>query len=188
MNNKRFWTIGGVLLALPLSVCLYVGILVLAGNFHSVVAGELYRSAQPSSEQLGRYVRDYGIRTVINLRGANDAASWYQAEIAESHHLGIDHKDFRMSSRAELSQGEAAALIDLFQTSRKPILIHCADGSDRTGLASALYLAAVAKQGEKAAESQISIRYGHLAIALSPTWPTDMSFEDLEPWLGFHDS
>lgn len=49
---------GGYLLAIQL-----------LGNFHEVVAGQLYRSNQPSSEQLVRYTRDHGIKTVINLRG-----------------------------------------------------------------------------------------------------------------------
>jgi protein tyrosine/serine phosphatase len=188
MSKKRILWIGAAVLAVPVVLGIYIATLLLTGNFHTVIAGELYRSAQPSPTQLERYARTFGIKTVINLRGANESASWYRAEIDESKRLGLAHDDFRMSSRTELTQGEAAALISLFKSAQKPILIHCTDGSDRTSLASALYIAAVARLGEEAAEEQISIRYGHIAMPLSPTWPMDMTFEALEPWLGFHDS
>lgn len=78
----------GVLLALLVG---YVGVVAATGNFHSVVAGEVYRSAQPSGATLSRYQRDYGIRTVINLRGENASEAWYQDEIATSRRLGIRH-------------------------------------------------------------------------------------------------
>lgn len=188
MTRKRILTFGGTLLALPLAVALYIAMLLATGNFHTVIAGTLYRSAQPSPARLGDYARDYGIRTVINLRGVNAGAPWYDDEIAEAGELGIAHVDFRMSSRRELTENEAAALVNLFEVAEKPVLIHCADGSDRTSLAAALYVAAVAKLGEEAAEDQISLRYGHLSIPFGPTWPIDMTFEALEPWLGYHDS
>ncbi|WP_336801163.1 dual specificity protein phosphatase family protein [Kaistia sp. MMO-174] len=188
MTRKRILMIGGAVLAVPLFFGIYLSFLLITGNFHSVIAGELYRSAQPTPTALASYVQNFGIKTVINLRGANESAPWYRAEIDESRKLGVAHEDFRMSSRTELTQAEAEALIRLFKTAEKPILVHCTDGSDRTGLASALYVAAVAKLGEEAAEDQISFRYGHVALPLSPTWPMDMTFEALEPWLGFHDS
>lgn len=189
MKKKRIFMIGGAVLALPLAFAIYVGgLLLVTNNFHTVIDGEVYRSAQPSPSEIASYVNDYGIKTIINLRGANPDAGWYKAEIKESSQLGIAHKDFRMSSRSELTQDEAESLIQVFAASQKPILIHCTDGSDRTSLAAALYVAAVAKLGEEAAEDQISLRYGHVSLPFSPTWPMDMTFEALEPWLGFHDS
>jgi protein tyrosine/serine phosphatase len=188
VNRKRLLTLGCTLLVPPLAVLLYVGMLLLTGNFHTVIAGTLYRSAQPTPQRIDDYARLYGIRTIINLRGANAGAPWYDGEVAEARRKGIGQIDFRMSSRAALTQDEAAALVDIFRTAAKPVLIHCADGSDRTGLAAALYVAAVAKLGEEAAEDQISLRYGHLSIPFGPTWPIDMAFEALEPWLGYHAS
>jgi protein tyrosine/serine phosphatase len=188
VNRKRILAIGSTFLALPLAFVLYLGMLLVTGNFHTVIAGTLYRSAQPSPHRIDQYARDYGIRTIINLRGTNAGAPWYDAEIAEAGRQGIVHVDFGMSSRSELSHDEAAKLVNLFETAEKPVLIHCADGSDRTSLAAALYVAAVAKLGEEAAEGQISMRYGHIAIPFGPTWPIDMTFESLEPWLGYHDS
>jgi protein tyrosine/serine phosphatase len=150
-----------------------------------VVVGELYRSAQPSATQTARYEKSYGIRTIVNLRGENVGKPWYDAEIAEARKLGIAHVDFRMSAKRELSQAQAADLIGILARAQKPILVHCQAGADRSGLASALYVAAVDKLGEKAAESQISIRYGHISLPLSSAYAMERTFEALEPWLGF---
>ncbi len=131
-------TIGGGLFVLVLSVGGYLGVLHLTGNFHSVVAGALYRSAQPTTFDIARYQKTYGIKTIINLRGESRGSSWYDAEIAEAKQLGINHVDFHMSARQELTQAEAADLIGIFKRAEKPVLIHCKAGAGRTGLAAAL--------------------------------------------------
>jgi GR25 family glycosyltransferase involved in LPS biosynthesis/protein tyrosine phosphatase (PTP) superfamily phosphohydrolase (DUF442 family) len=174
------------LLLLPIvGGAVYFGVLRLDGNFHSVVAGELYRSAQPMPNQIDAYVEMYGIKTIINLRGPNSGHSWYDREIIEASKLNVDHFDFPMSARSELSKEQAETLISLFKRSKKPILIHCRDGADRTGLASALYVASVSKQGEEAAEDQLSIMYGHFPIPWLSIYAMDRTFEALEPWLGY---
>lgn len=158
-------------------------------NFHEVLEGELYRSAQPDGAELARYTAQHGIRTVINLRGEHEGTGWYDEEIGTSRRLGLAHIDFSMSSRAELTPEKANELIRIFETAEKPILIHCKAGADRTGLASALYLAAVGKTGEEAAEAQLSLLYGHFPIpVLSAAYPMDETFEIMEPALGFPDS
>ena len=40
----------------------FLGYRQLSGNFHTVVPGVVYRSAQPSADQLTAYVREHGIR------------------------------------------------------------------------------------------------------------------------------
>jgi protein tyrosine/serine phosphatase len=168
---------------------LYLALLQLSGNFHPVIAGELYRSAQPSPRRLAVYQRQYGIRTVLNLRGNNAGRAWYDAEVRTARRLGLAHVDFRMSSKREFTQEKAAELLAILKTAAKPVLIHCEGGADRTGLVAALYVAQIARGGERAAEKQISIRYGHLGIpVLSRAFAMDSSWENLEAWLGFHNS
>lgn len=180
---------GRTVLAVAVVIGGYVGWLNLSGNFNTVIAGEVYRSAQPTAPALATYAKEHGIRSIINLRGENTGKSWYDEELAASTDLGIKHYDFRMSARSILTQEKAEELIALMANAEKPLLIHCQAGADRSGLASALYLAAIAKAGEAAAEGQISLRYGHFSVPyLSQAYPMDISFEQLEHWLGFSDS
>src|ERR1700712_1489153 len=115
-------------LAVAASLGGYAWALHLTGNFHAVVPGELYRSAQPSPQQLAEYVQKNGIKTVINLRGEDDTAKWYGQELAEANRLGVRHIDFRMSSSHELSWEQADQLVTIMRSAPKPILIHCNSG------------------------------------------------------------
>lgn len=187
--KRWFCRTGWCLGALVAALVLWLGWLHASGNFHPVIDGEVYRSAQMSPADLSRWQAEYGIRSVLNLRGENADAPWYRDEIEAARALGLTHADFRMSARRSIDSAEAAHLVRLMRDLPKPLLIHCASGADRTGLASALYVAALAKGGEEAAEWQLSPRYGHLGIpVLSQAWPMDQSWEVLEPWLGYSDS
>lgn len=168
---------------------IHFGYLQLSGNFHEVVPGELYRSAQITPQRLVEYQKAVGIRTVVNLRGENIGAGWYDEEIAAARALGIGHRDFGMSAGQRFPKERAAELIDLLRSAPKPVLIHCKGGADRSGLVAALYLAAIADAGEAAAEGQLSLRFGHVGIpVLSAAYAMDESWEGLEPLFGFNGS
>lgn len=161
----------------------WVGWLQHSGNMHAVLAGQIYRSAQPSSAQLADWTRRHGFRSVLNLRGASDA-DWYRIERATAAHLNLRHADFAMRDSEVLTPERAAALIALLDRLPKPVLIHCKAGADRTGLAAALYLANQG-QDEAIAEAQISFRYGHVSLPVSAAWPMDQSWEAMEPVFGY---
>ena len=74
------WAIAVAIAVVPLSILAYQAALRQTGNFHTVVEGQLYRSAQPDRGQLMSYVRRHGIRTVVNLRGAQPGVDWYDEE------------------------------------------------------------------------------------------------------------
>ncbi len=181
--KPRLRQIVAAFLAGPAVGAAFFGSLQLTGNFNAVVPGEFYRSAQPTSAQMSQFVTAYKIRTVINLRGENKGQPWYDAEVKESDRLKIAHVDFGISARHELTQAQAIALIALMERAAKPLLIHCKDGADRTGLASALYLAVVKKVEPKVAEAQLSLRYGHISLPFVPEYAMERSFEALEPSL-----
>ncbi|PTM97279.1 fused DSP-PTPase phosphatase/NAD kinase-like protein [Mycoplana dimorpha] len=166
-----------------LSIGLYLGYLKLSGNFHEVIAGEFYRSGQPTAAQLADYANRYGIKTVINLRGTSDD-DWYSQEIAESKRLGIRHVDFRMSARNQLSPERSKALIAIMRNAQKPILVHCQAGSDRSGLASVMYLQQIAKADEQTAERQLSLIYGHIGLPFLGPYAMDETWENLEKLFG----
>lgn len=185
-GTRRLLGVLGIIFAI--TVC-YLGFLHLSGNFHEVSNGQVYRAAQMDGQALARWKREYGIASVLNLRGENAGADWYETELALTNHLNIKHIDFRMSARKELDKEQVMALIEVMKAAPKPLLIHCLGGADRTGLASALYVAGVDKGGEEAAEWQLSLAYGHIGIPwISQAWPMDTTWEDMEAWLGFPNS
>ncbi|QIB36219.1 dual specificity protein phosphatase family protein [Ancylobacter pratisalsi] len=159
----------------------------LIGNFHTVVPGQLYRSAQIDADELPAIQAKYGVRTVINLRGAS-SKPWHAAEVAESERLGMTHIDYGLSAGRELTQKQVEELVTIMRDAPKPILVHCKGGSDRSGIASALYIAAIEKGSEEAAEWQLSLFYGHFPIPYFPAWAMDETFERIEPWLGYSGS
>ncbi|SIQ95240.1 Protein tyrosine/serine phosphatase [Rhizobium sp. RU35A] len=161
----------------------YFGFLQLTGNFAPVIAGEVYRSAQPTPADLRRYVERYGIRSVINLRGRNDGNGWYDREVDASRRLGVQHIDFAMSARKSLDRAEMEQLIEVMRNAPKPVLIHCNAGADRSGLASALYLAAIAGQPQALAARQLSFYFGHIPVPVRAEYAMDRSFAAARSWL-----
>lgn len=153
------------------------------GNFHEVVPGEFYRAAQPTGKDLAEYQQKYGIKSIINLRGGNAGDAWYNEEIAAAQQLGITHIDFRMKGKRELSSDKALELVEVMKTAPKPVLIHCAAGADRTGLAAALYLMAVKKEPAEAAAHQLSLRYGHLPLWWIDAQAMDRTLDRVTPQL-----
>ena len=72
-------------------------------------------------------------------------------------------------------------MIALMQTLPKPLLIHCKQGSDRTGLLAALYLASIKGVDVDTADDELSIAYGHFSVPyLSAAYPMDISWNRLE--------
>lgn len=164
----------------------YLAVLHYNGNFHTVIAGELYRSGQPTGGQLEKYAKEAGLQSVLNLRGASPGSDWYDAEVAQSEKLGLAHADFALSASRQVTHQEAIDLIALMRALPKPLLIHCKHGSDRTGLLAALYLAAIAGEDADTAAGQLSLYFGHFAVPyLSAAYPMDESWDRLEGDLKF---
>ena len=158
-----------------------------SGNVHAVRAGEVYRSAQLSPDQLTDVVDRYDIKSILNLRGRNESHGWWIAETAIAERYGIVHADLGFSARRIPDDVKLARLLELMRDLPKPLLIHCHGGADRTGLASALYLAAIAGEGERVAEGQLSFRFGHVGLPLSEAWPMDETWEHMEQVLGLEE-
>jgi protein tyrosine/serine phosphatase len=190
VKRLLFWGVGGVALGCAVLAAL-IGLQFYTGNNHAAIAGELYRSGQPTARDIQEYAQKYGIKSIINLRGENKDSAWYNEEVEAAKALGIEHINFRMKAARELTNEQALELIEVMRNAPKPLLIHCRAGADRSGLAAALYLAAVAKKSEDEAEDQLSLRYGHLPYF--PFFWTEaqamyFTFERMESLLGFKDS
>lgn len=133
----------------------------LPANFHTIDPGMAYRSAQFDADQLTTAIELYGIRTVINLRGANPGELWYDEEIEVSEGLGITHVDHRMSAKSLPSPEVLTAIVDTLQTAEYPILIHCRAGADRTGAISAVYRILMMGHERNDAMAELSLYYLH---------------------------
>ncbi|HXI83421.1 MAG TPA: tyrosine-protein phosphatase [Verrucomicrobiae bacterium] len=132
-------------------------------NYHVVIPGELYRSAQMSAPRLRGHIAEDGLRTVINLRPETNEL-WHTQEQQACKMAGIEFVDFPLAGDRSPSPQQTSALVTILQQARPPILIHCEHGADRTGFAVALYLSEIARLPEPQARAALSIRYGHLAF------------------------
>ena len=67
-------------------------------NFHSVQPGALYRSAQLKPSRLRKYIKKFGVKSVINLRGVNEKTKWWQAEKAILEKLNVHYYNIPFSA------------------------------------------------------------------------------------------
>jgi protein-tyrosine phosphatase len=106
-------------------------------HFDVVKRGILYRSGQLNSNQLEAAVKRYGVKTVISFQiPGKDVYS----ERALARRMGIDFMNLPMpgdGSGQEFQFREVLKACD--DPDRRPVLIHCARGTCRTGAAVALY-------------------------------------------------
>ncbi len=150
-------------------------------NRHTVLPGKVYRSAQPSEQEVRDLVRDKGIRTIVNLRGLCPDTDWYQQETRGAHDLGVSQEDITLSANALPPPAELRRVVEVLDRCEYPILVHCRRGADRTGLVStlALLLYTDATLGE--ARQQLFPRYGHLGFGR--TAAMDKFFDQYEAFL-----
>lgn len=128
--------LGIAALALAIPVLLYFP----GYNFRTVERNAFYGSRQMDAKALDAAIRKYGIQTVINLRGTNPGAPWYDEEVAVCKRAGVAHEDFAWS-RGKLPPPESLLkFVTLIREGRRPFLAHCEGGTHRTGVAAACYL------------------------------------------------
>ncbi len=135
-------------------------------NFHEIEKGKFYRSAQLSAGDLEEYVKQYGIRTVINLRGENPGEEWFQNEQAVAQRLGLEFVNIAMLPNKIPSRQNLNTLLMAFATLPRPLLAHCQAGADRTGEASALYQMLYMNKSKKQALKMLTPHYGHFSFVL----------------------
>jgi protein tyrosine phosphatase (PTP) superfamily phosphohydrolase (DUF442 family) len=136
------------------------------GNFHTVIPNEVYRSSQLSPKVLERRIRELSLRSVINLRTNEKTRSWFKGEhgVAEAH--GVDLHLIRLSVFMP-PRGTLQELVHLLNTARRPLLLHCERGVERSGIASAV---AVLLSGRNIAEArkQFGLTYGFVPLICQP--------------------
>jgi len=100
------------------------------------VSERLYRSAQPRDGGLSR-LRELGIDTIINLRGASAET---RAEEAEARALGFNYFNIALPNWGRPEDTRVVRILALILAPENGrVLVHCKDGVDRTGMIVAVY-------------------------------------------------
>jgi undecaprenyl-diphosphatase len=149
------------------------------GNFHPITSGEAYRSAQLDRDELEYYIKEYQIKSILNLRGQHPGASWYLEELSVSAEQNVKHYDVGLSDSQEPAGEAVQKLIEIFRSAPRPILIHCKAGADRSGVVAAMWKVIVDQEPKSEAVKQLSILYGHLPIG--KTTAMDRFFQNWDP-------
>jgi hypothetical protein len=163
-RRKRLLKIGiavaGLLLFAGFGLAYHMGLL--GENFRTISSHQCYRSGQMTPESLRNHVDALGVKCVVNLRGLC-TDEWYKNEIEFCRSHNISHVDFKLDP-VRLPRPEVAKeLIEHFKTGTYPMLMHCRNGMDRSGLAATLYL--IIKENETvdaAIDKQLSWHCGHI--------------------------
>jgi len=172
------YTLAGVALFAVTGLWLFRGPL-FRGNLHTVIPNEVYRSAHQSPEALERRIRELSLRSVINLRTDEKTRSWSKTEQEVTEVHGVDLHLIRLSVFMP-PRGTLQQLVHLLNTARRPLLLHCEMGVERSGIASAV---AVLLSGGNIAEArkQFSLTYGFLPLISHPDLPRVL--DDYGHWL-----
>jgi protein tyrosine phosphatase (PTP) superfamily phosphohydrolase (DUF442 family) len=200
-KNYRPLFIGAAFLLALVAFLSYIG--VLGGNVRVVDAGRFYRSAQLTGNgydavsarlagnSLDAVVKRYGIHTVISLRNGSDKDRFYREEKAVCAKEGVDHVDVPFSALHLPPPETLSQLLATLDHARYPVIVHCQAGSDRTGLASTLYVHLYRHVPLNEAQAEeLTWHYGHFPV--QKTRRMDLFFDlfrktgagmDLRTWI-----
>jgi protein tyrosine/serine phosphatase len=127
-----------------------------------MIADGLYRGGQPERDGF-QYLKDRGIKTVINLRTENDEEVMVKKLGMNYVHIPISIKPWSKIPDAAIEQYFKV----LNDPANYPIFFHCRRGADRTGAMAGFYRIAVQGWETKKAYSearQIGMRWWFQAI------------------------
>lgn len=142
---------------------------ILRENIHVIEANQALRSAQLAPKRLEQLILQYGIQTILNLRGNQSDKMWYQNQIALIKRLKVVQHDIPLPCNEFIQPTMIDHVLSIMEQAQRPILIHCKRGADRTGLIAALYRAWFTKATPEKALEELSIRYGHTPFFGHPT-------------------
>ena len=138
-------------------------------NDHAVVPGGVYRCSQPSAWGLNRLVERHGVRTVLNLRGTSQKlhdpkSAWYKLEAEATFAADVSQEDITLSAYLLPPPAEVRRAVEVLDHAERPILMHCKQGADRTGLVAALAVLLEPGGTMPAARRELWPIYGHFPV------------------------
>lgn len=133
----------------------------LVDNIHVIQPGVFVRAAQLDERTLENLVKKEGIRTIINLRGEGTGKDWYEAELNVVRRNNLDLVNIGMSADRLPHRKDLIKLLDTFRDAKRPMLVHCKAGVDRTGEAAAIFQMLYMNKSKTEALEMLSPKYGH---------------------------
>lgn len=164
-RRRLVWLVLGLVVAV-LAWPAFEAYRVYAGpNDHTVVPSRVYRSAQLSEKELKGLIEKHHIRTVLNLRGTTPWDGWYQGECRATFAADVSQEDVALSANTLPFPAELKRVVEVLDRSEYPIVFHCKQGADRTGMVSAMVLLLHTDATLDEARRQLWPRYGHWPVA-----------------------
>lgn len=128
-------------------------------NFYEVEKGKCYRSKTVSPRALEKYIKQYDIKTILNLR--EKSGIWFEKEKEVAQRLGVTLKTISLDSEKLPSNESIKEIFSTFENNKKAILIHCQAGVDRTSLAAAFWKLTQQNASLRESLDQMTPSYGH---------------------------
>lgn len=129
-------------------------------NLAAVQPSRTFRAGQMKPARLDAVLQKRGIRTIVNLRGHCGEFDWYRDECRVAHDAGVSLEDITLSAIRLPAPSEVRRLIEVLDRAEHPILLHCRQGVDRTGLASVIVKLLEPRTTLATAERQLSLAFG----------------------------
>ena len=179
-RNVRRRRFGVMLLLLTPLFCLWFRRPLFQGNFGVVEPGRVYRSAQPNS-RLADWANRYHLSSILNLRGGTPADPFYREEREIAGSTGMKFFDVPLSATEQPSRTQLLELISAIRLAPYPLLIHCKQGADRTGLATAVYR--MMRLGIPPEDALSSFQLQHAHVPLFGPEKLHLPLEQYSEWL-----
>lgn len=130
-------------------------------HYGLVSENALYRCGQPTPEQLAALIDRLVLRTVVSLRGARDAGdpdAWEAAERAVCQARGVEFVTIPCNHKNPPTAEQVSRFLGLARDpARRPVLVHCRLGQQRTLLFCALYRVHIDGVPPDAAEREMDL-------------------------------
>lgn len=128
-------------------------------HYGVVAQGALYRCGQPRPAELTELIDRLSLRTVVSLRGmrdVDDPDGWEQAERGLCEDKKVEFITIPCNHKNPPTRDQVAQFLNLCRDSqRRPVLVHCRLGQQRTLLFCALYRVHIDGLAPDAAEREM---------------------------------
>ena len=136
-----------------------------AYHFVMVTPGVLYRSGWMKPHGMNEVIKEYGIRTVVNLCLPTEEMSLKNNNYLKEQEIcrknGVKLVYLPMPGNTPPAQEQVDQWLNLLKdNSNLPVLVHCAQGATRTGTMIAIYNMELLNKSNKEAMAQLSM-FGH---------------------------